>query len=1083
MGTASSTLVIGLRDNASKGLRMLGRNLNGFQRGATKMGGMNLGLGAMTKSVLALGAGYLTLRGALGGTIGSAIKFESAMADVKKVVDTTPAGFQKLSDGILGMSKRIPVASSGLASIMASAGQSGIAAKDLLAFTELTSKSAVAMGMSADEAGDRFAKLKNVFGLTQGQLLDLANGANHLSNKFAATGAEILEFTNRAAGAAKGLGHSVAELQALGASMVASGIVPETAARGVNAMATNLSVGGKKVSAAFRMMGLGFKDWRKLRDKNGPEAMTKMFEAIQKLDKDKAAEVWANLVGKDFSDDFSKLNLKTVADAYAAMADQTLRAGSVTKEFETRAATAEFALQRLKNNIGAIGVELGTRFLPAIADGAGRISDDLASMASSNDDITDRIRAAWSGLKMGLGEGDLFAGIKSQFTALEDFVFGTYRKLGDDAPPFEKIAASIANERSLVGITEKFKALGQQVGDIGSKLSKFASGDFSGLTGLGSALLDLARGLGPLGTGAVAAGTVALLSIGKGILGLSWALATSPLFRIVMAAEAITRLAEAFQKVEGLGDLSGIANAIGGMSLGDWAVVGLGGYGAYRLLPEGMKQGVMKAPGIAGSFMKAMQTSKWGKVLGWTAAGGGALAALLNGRDANAAEVGPEARGDGTVTPREGPMGQPQESQPRAKPRAESTKPGSDPNDGRMDIREGLVWAFRNILSSGGVASIIYDDLANPERPEQYLGAGTGDPEFAAELKRFREMMFGTQIGAEPARPTPPIRPSVPSVGAADGNVVADPARVAEENEAIEHLISVAQRAGELRASASPAGTFRGNLLSPDQQAELASINAEIRTATDGMPEVRDRVQAIIRDIQSGATDAAGAADQIRQALADAGVRGGQDLQQGVQSGVSGLASILDGAAARAFASGAKISGQLAAGIRSKAAEARAAAAEVAQGVADHFPQSPAKVGPLRELVRSGSLIPAQLADGMSRMAPVVGQSAALAGIVSGALAGLGSFDPAMAYAGPQPAQERQDRVERMATVATRYTTLQDARSAAPEQTAAQGDMNVSFEININGATGDPRQIADTTVDALERRLASVYRKRFGDVL
>ncbi|RAI01091.1 phage tail tape measure protein [Acuticoccus sediminis] len=1079
MGVAKSTLIIGLRDQASKGLGLLGKRLKGFQRDTARMGGMNLGLGGMTKSILALGAGYMTLRGAMSGTIGSAIKFESAMADVKKVVDTTPAGFAKLSDGILEMSKRIPVASSGLANIMASAGQSGIAAKDLLAFTELTAKSAVAFGMSADEAGDRFAKLKNVFGLTQSELVDLANGANHLSNKFAATAGEVLEFTNRAAGAAKGLGHSVAELQALGASMVASGIVPETAARGVNAMATNLSVGGAKVRAAFKAMGISFKDWRKLRDKNGPEAMTRMFETIQKMDKDEAAEVWANLVGKDFSDDFSKLNLKTVVDAYAAMANAADRAGSVAKEFETRAGTTEFALQRLKNNIAAIGVEIGSRFLPSIAAGSERLSDDLASLATSNDDVTDRIRAAWAGLRDGLGAGDIFGGIRGQFEALEDFVFGTYRKLGEDAPPFEKIAASIANERSLVGITEKFRGLGSALRDV-------VSGDFGALGDLGSSIKELGAALGGLSAASVAAGVAALATIGKGLLSFTTGLALSRIGRVFLMAHAIITLAEA---LDGVTSIAEGFERLGELSLPTQLIAGAG---AFLIAAKTIKTAMATlrgATGVAKGLGKAAKsTGKWGKIIGLGAVGIGSLAALLNDWTADAAEVGPEAR-DGAP------------AQPRAKPRPESTKPGSDPNDGRTDIREGLVWAFRNMLASGWIASMVYDDRAKPDRPEQYLGAGTGDPDLAAEIKRFRDVMFGRTGSTETDRapPTPPIRPMT-STGMEEGRggagpFVADPKQVAEEAASLERLISLAQRAGELRSMASPAGTFRGNLLSPDQQGELAGINAEIRTVTDGMPEVRARVQAVIRDIQSGATDAAGAVDQIRQALADAGVRGGQEMQQGVQSGVSGLTAILDGAAARAFASGAKIGGQLAAGIRSRAGEARAAAAEMAQGVADHFPQSPAKVGPLRALVRSGGLIPVQLADGMSRTAPVARQSAVLAGIVSGSLSGLGGATPALAelrsalqvpdvtVSAPAEPGSIGGRAERAATMARRVTMVDAARQAAPAAGPA-GGVSITFgDINVQAGSGNAQEIANRTMETIERRLASVPRLRFGDVI
>ena len=54
-----------------------------------------------------------------------AVKFESVMADVKKVVDEK--AFQGLGKDILNLSTKIPMAADGIADIVAAAGQSGLA--------------------------------------------------------------------------------------------------------------------------------------------------------------------------------------------------------------------------------------------------------------------------------------------------------------------------------------------------------------------------------------------------------------------------------------------------------------------------------------------------------------------------------------------------------------------------------------------------------------------------------------------------------------------------------------------------------------------------------------------------------------------------------------------------------------------------------------------------------------------------------------------------------------------------------------------------------------------------------------------
>ncbi|MFH4347132.1 phage tail tape measure protein, partial [Acinetobacter baumannii] len=72
-----------------------------------------------------------------------AIDYESAMADVKKVVNfETPQQFKIMGDDIIRLSTKLPMAAKDIAAIVAAGGQSGIAKNELLGFAE----SAVKMG-------------------------------------------------------------------------------------------------------------------------------------------------------------------------------------------------------------------------------------------------------------------------------------------------------------------------------------------------------------------------------------------------------------------------------------------------------------------------------------------------------------------------------------------------------------------------------------------------------------------------------------------------------------------------------------------------------------------------------------------------------------------------------------------------------------------------------------------------------------------------------------------------------------------------------------------------------------------------
>lgn len=72
--------------------------------------------------------------------IQDAVEMESSMADVAKVVDMTDDEFADMKSSIIEMSTRIPMSAKGIASIVASAGQAGIAKPELLQFAEDAAK-------------------------------------------------------------------------------------------------------------------------------------------------------------------------------------------------------------------------------------------------------------------------------------------------------------------------------------------------------------------------------------------------------------------------------------------------------------------------------------------------------------------------------------------------------------------------------------------------------------------------------------------------------------------------------------------------------------------------------------------------------------------------------------------------------------------------------------------------------------------------------------------------------------------------------------------------------------------------------
>ena len=137
---------LSLVDLISGPLNHVRRSMDTVERGTVSLGRRMRNL-ASAMAPVALAAGVLM--GALGMTTTKAMAFESAMADVAKVVSfDTRAEFDAMSEKIKELSGRIPMAAEGIASIVAAAGQSGVAKDDLTEFAEVAAKMGVAFDLT-----------------------------------------------------------------------------------------------------------------------------------------------------------------------------------------------------------------------------------------------------------------------------------------------------------------------------------------------------------------------------------------------------------------------------------------------------------------------------------------------------------------------------------------------------------------------------------------------------------------------------------------------------------------------------------------------------------------------------------------------------------------------------------------------------------------------------------------------------------------------------------------------------------------------------------------------------------------------
>lgn len=160
-------------------------------------------------------------------TVDSAVEFESAFAGVRKTVDASEAEFGALEEQFRNLSKEIPASAAEIAGVAEVAGQLGIAAGDIAAFTETAIALGVATPLSAEAAATGLARLANITGLPTAQIENLGSALVQLGNVGASTEDQILDVATRIAGAGKIAGLAEAEILAIGGALGDVGIDAE----------------------------------------------------------------------------------------------------------------------------------------------------------------------------------------------------------------------------------------------------------------------------------------------------------------------------------------------------------------------------------------------------------------------------------------------------------------------------------------------------------------------------------------------------------------------------------------------------------------------------------------------------------------------------------------------------------------------------------------------------------------------------------------------------------------------------------------------------------------------------------------
>ncbi|MGG7557785.1 phage tail tape measure protein [Pseudomonas sp. ES3] len=350
-------------DKLSPTLTGIRKNVAGFRKQMNSSGLGNIGF----KDVLQGGAFAAPfIAGAQ-----AAIKFESAMADVNKVVDfDSPDQFKAMSKDVLDLSEKLPMAAEGIAAIVAAGGQSKIPRAELMAFAQDAVKMGIAFDQTADQSGQMMAKWRAAFKLNQTEVVALADQINYLGNTGAkaSTVAGVVTSVGALGGVA---GLAAGQVAAMAATLDKVGVNEDVASTGLQNFMLTLTAGAaatKQQQQAFKALRLDTKELAKGMQKDAKGTIENVLDRIAKVDPSKQAGLLTQLFGKESIKPISQLltSLDILKENFSAVGDSKIYAKSMEKEFTSRAATTENAIVQLQNKATRLGIEIGGALIPPL---------------------------------------------------------------------------------------------------------------------------------------------------------------------------------------------------------------------------------------------------------------------------------------------------------------------------------------------------------------------------------------------------------------------------------------------------------------------------------------------------------------------------------------------------------------------------------------------------------------------------------------------------------------------------------------------------------------------------------------------
>ena len=328
-----------------------------------------------------------------GLTVKAAIDWQTAWTGVTKTVEGTPEELAAVEDGLRALTGVLPASHDEIAAVAEAAGQLGVKTQDVVGFTRTMVDLGETTNLTSDQAATALAQLMNIMG-TAGEDVDrLGSTIVALGNDGASTEAEIVQMAQRIAGSGKLVGATEGEVLALSNALASMGVTAElgggVASRILQDLYSAVQTGGERLDYFAEVAGMSAKDFATAFENDPIRAMGAFATGLNGVEASggNVVQTLSDLGFKSTEEQRVLLQLKSSGDLLTKSLDLQADAweenSALTDEASKRYDTVEAKLGIMRNRVNEAAIDLGSVFLPVLADvaeGVGGFADSMASL-------------------------------------------------------------------------------------------------------------------------------------------------------------------------------------------------------------------------------------------------------------------------------------------------------------------------------------------------------------------------------------------------------------------------------------------------------------------------------------------------------------------------------------------------------------------------------------------------------------------------------------------------------------------------------------------------------------------------------